>query len=764
MKKILYTQTLLILLCISGSFCFSLDAQVTIGSSLPPNRLSLLDMKENEPDASNVNSSRGLGLPRVKLTDKQNLFPMFSGDTEYGSNTNGKKDTEDAAHTGLVVYNLNKCDNFGLGAYVWTGKGWEPLAKVNIMQPPNISLTTATQSERIDNNTILVHIPSGRDLRPFPANKQFGFTLDWSDPANGSMNIKDVDNTQVPDGGLDFLTSMGPDTWTNPITDSPVTFNYQINDMSDLIPSDNAFTHIPFRTRETTVTYEVPANECYGANQIKVRLNQTNYRLAFKRDNKELNATGYRLRDRSEKIPSKVNYYRFIMMPAYNGTNISGFKEESNARWDAAYEERNSGILVSDIVGDGAVIPSRGGEERIDGTYLSTSRVPLYISSATDPNRHKTAGILTYADTAAMARFYPVEVHFVQCASRGFDHGGIIDKGRDNNSLEWGNGVLKHEDQNGNPFYSAVFGNAGRWMITNLAATTYDEGSGLDGIDIDVYQTIDLQSHETGAKKFAYPFPDPTLHPTTDTTKTEFADWKNVDWGNRHPDWRPEEGVFYNWYAATGRSFDDNGLVQEGAEGTEPRKVQGICPKGWYLPSDQEWNQLEQEIYNNIDKYSSYDAVDIDLWNTNKTANPWKPSWDTYKGARGTPIENNHIGHGGAMKDICPPTTSNGSSSSISSYSYMQGSRGYSGDYNQNGFNATAVGRIKASKDEGSDKQRWMIQLSRAYNVDYWTRSQNSNRDAWLRDLNVASGGVNRTSFVKTHLLSVRCKKMPEVN
>jgi len=42
-------------------------------------------------------------------------------------------------------------------------------------------------------------------------------------------------------------------------------------------------------------------------------------------------------------------------------------------------------------------------------------------------------------------------------------------------------------------------------------------------------------------------------------------------------------GVLYNWNAAM------NGAT---SSATNPSKVQGVCPTGWHLPSDAEWNQL----------------------------------------------------------------------------------------------------------------------------------------------------------------------------
>ena len=42
-------------------------------------------------------------------------------------------------------------------------------------------------------------------------------------------------------------------------------------------------------------------------------------------------------------------------------------------------------------------------------------------------------------------------------------------------------------------------------------------------------------------------------------------------------------GVLYNWTAAMG---DATGSV------VDPSGVQGICPDGWHLPSDDEWFEL----------------------------------------------------------------------------------------------------------------------------------------------------------------------------
>jgi len=726
---------------VPGHIC----GQVTIGSNKNPSPLSLLDLKERDADGNNTTSNRGLGLPRVKLTDLSNLYPMF--ETSPGSKTPidsykaANKAPLDEKHTGLVVYNLNKCDGFGTGTYVWIGNKWEPMGKVDVLYTPDISIADK-KFIRVNDSTLLTHVPSGRDLRIFPSDNKFSLKLDWQNPADGNMirtDTAEIGKANGADGGLKFINSSHPTTWLSPVVTSPVTFDYYIKDMKDIIPTDNANVDNPFRSRETSVTFGLAPNECYPTGRkITIRLNQTNYRLTVKRDNAYFNTHSYRFRTESEKFPDGVNYYRFLLLTPYSGANASNFEEETNARRYARYEEVTPGILAPDIVPNN--IPVESGEERINGTSVIYTRAPEYISTSTAQNKRKKAGILTYTDTAAIARFYPAEIHYVQCYVDGYDQSEI--KTAVTDPAQWGTDVLRHTDRDGNTFYSADFGSAGRWMITNLAAITYDEGSGREGEKLATYQTIDLHEHDGGKKKYAYPF--------LDATTGEAANW-----GARPAGWLQEEGIFYNWYAATGRSYNDADNYREGAYGNqtyaEPPIVQGICPKGWYLPSDTEWTELEKHIYGNIGKYDTFDAVDVTAFGGPTWNNDWN---NNINGAyRGKTIEDEHVGHGAAMKDICPPKSTG------TAFTYMQGSKGYSKEYNLGGFNATLVGRIKATKDNGTAQERRMIQTSRAYDVTYWSRSQNSMHDAWMRSLNVNMAGVYRATYVKTHLVSVRCKK-----
>ncbi|MFT4222891.1 FISUMP domain-containing protein [Dysgonomonas sp.] len=732
-KKIFSLQKILLLLCISTSLWSTAEAQVTIGSNQEPNPLSLLDLKENNQI---VNSRGGLGLPRVKLTDKNNLYPMFETSEGSGianSSYSTEKQREDAMHTGLIVYNLNKCDGFGPGIYVWGGQEWEPLAKVNVISRPNISITNPLDVKKINDNTFLVDLPSGKDLRTFPLDKTFALGLDWLDPANGNLTISNIatfptfsNDLPGPDGGLKF-TSNPASGWTSPsVTSTPVTFTYGLSDMSDIIPSENANTSNPFRSRETSVTFQAPANDCYPARQVTVRLNQTNYRLAISKDNWAFNTFGYRFREEGTKniTDSKVHYYRFLIIVGDEEWNPFEFETQSNARWSSHYKETTRGIIGTINVAE------QGGQEIVDGaTPPLIYHWPTYIAGDNAKNKYKEAGYIIFKDTAAIQRYYPVEMHIMQCRACDYEDTNIQDGG------SGGDGVLRHEDQDNNPFLSAVFGTAGRWMITNLAATKYDTQSGMSGSLTPFVETT-LNDHSTAM--YAYPV----------TNKQDSNPDENINWGDTPSDWRREEGIFYNWYAATGRSYDADYTENEGnLEGLTT--VQGICPNGWHIPSDKEWSELEKVIYENIDGYGTYDEVDLSTWNMRQ----WDSNWDNQTGFRGDPVGDGHIGHGGAMKGMCPPQGS--------AFSYLTASKGYSKEPNSGGFNAILVGLI-VGDDKGTPLSV-LTQKHRAWNTEFWSSSQSTNDRAWFRGLQLEQGGVDRQALDKTRLVSVRCKKNVEI-
>lgn len=111
-------------------------AQVTIGSGLEPVQGALLDLKEKDDPSGGVTSEKGLNLSRVRLTDRNNLYPMFetapgSGIANSDYNASDKKAAQDAIHTGLTVYNVNEANGFVKCVYVWVGNKWISLCDGN---------------------------------------------------------------------------------------------------------------------------------------------------------------------------------------------------------------------------------------------------------------------------------------------------------------------------------------------------------------------------------------------------------------------------------------------------------------------------------------------------------------------------------------------------------------------------------------------------------------------------------------------------------
>jgi hypothetical protein len=95
-----------------------MKAQVSIGTDEAPVEGALLQIKEVSDNVSTdkANNTKGLAIPRVELTERSQLYPMFS--TAYN------KAVEDAKHTGLMVWNTNASVMEGVGVYCWDGEKW----------------------------------------------------------------------------------------------------------------------------------------------------------------------------------------------------------------------------------------------------------------------------------------------------------------------------------------------------------------------------------------------------------------------------------------------------------------------------------------------------------------------------------------------------------------------------------------------------------------------------------------------------------------
>ncbi len=145
-----------------------------------------------------------------------------------------------------------------------------------------------------------------------------------------------------------------------------------------------------------------------------------------------------------------------------------------------------------------------------------------------------------------------------------------------------------------------------------------------------------------------------------------------------------------------GRHYDW-ATVMNGAttSSSNPSGVQGICPNGWHLPSDSEWNELELAL----------DMPDID---TSAVA--------AYRGV-----------HGESMKSLSG-WNNNGNGTNTSEFNAFPAGAYGSGSFNNLGVNAY-----------------------------FWSSKEYSGSFAWYRSLNGGFAAVSRGNINKTYGFSCRC-------
>lgn len=154
-------------------------SQVTIGSAKRPVTGALLELNDGTTEINNtaVNSSKGLGLPRVNLEayDKLKL-----GNITY---------TDKQSHIGLLVYNLadpnRRCEanHPTNGLHVWDGEKWQALnaeEKYN-PAPPNIDLNAPIYQP----NAYLVTKIGSSSTLTIPIEKAFAVWEYWASEEGG---------------------------------------------------------------------------------------------------------------------------------------------------------------------------------------------------------------------------------------------------------------------------------------------------------------------------------------------------------------------------------------------------------------------------------------------------------------------------------------------------------------------------------------------------------------------------------------------------
>lgn len=277
---------------------------------------------------------------------------------------------------------------------------------------------------------------------------------------------------------------------------------------------------------------------------------------------------------------------------------------------------------------------------------------------------------------------------------------------------------------------------AGDWMLQNLAYNPIlNPAQGFDDFEQSLGNKLnehDEQYAKAMQKLFYY-----AIGSTYDVSNSKVpSGWNEMI----------ENGILYSYNAAINgydslalKSIDQGQATPLGdapgkdeIEMTGPlgnpghKYIRGICPEGWHLPSDREWNELERAIYNNPQEYSTISEEDAKTW----------PKIEIWNPDNGT---NSKIGQ--VLKSVCSP---------LSATSKVIESNGKSYYSRRGGFNALLVGTGSSDKifpDDGTY---------------FWTSSKSDHWfTAYIRELKKDSEGIRRNGTLASawNLLSVRCKK-----
>jgi hypothetical protein len=207
-----------ILICLICFFTCALHAQVTIGSGIEPVKGALLDLKEKtpaNPAVDNTTATRGLLLSRVLLSRVNMLYPMFEDKNSPGQPASNydetpERDAENAAHTGLWVYNLTDNGIFCPGVYVWLGDVWkrlqEPCCPYIETKPADVTFC-------------------GSGKPSLTAKASTGAVIRWYDAATGGTLLKtgtSETDTYIPGTDITANTSIWIDAY-NPSAGSACT-------------------------------------------------------------------------------------------------------------------------------------------------------------------------------------------------------------------------------------------------------------------------------------------------------------------------------------------------------------------------------------------------------------------------------------------------------------------------------------------------------------------------------------------------------------
>ncbi len=232
-------------------FIVGINAQVTIGSGIPPEKAALLDIKSHQPekDGGATTQKGGILLPRVNLSDINELSP-FINKNDYSPE---EYDKYKKRHTGLVVYNLSATSGFEPGTYVWQGSKWL-LLRDNKSGNTSWSLTgngntdparhyvgTADARDLIikTNNAERIRITADGKIGIHTSNPQKQLEVTGETQLNNQVFLGNT--PKAPDDGISQLVKdnkTGQVYYVSSSTGNTKTFNYLTYSVSNLETGD----------------------------------------------------------------------------------------------------------------------------------------------------------------------------------------------------------------------------------------------------------------------------------------------------------------------------------------------------------------------------------------------------------------------------------------------------------------------------------------------------------------------------------------------
>ena len=235
-----------------------------------------------------------------------------------------------------------------------------------------------------------------------------------------------------------------------------------------------------------------------------------------------------------------------------------------------------SGVTQTTAESGGTVTSDGNGTVTARGVCWSTSSDP----TTNDP--HTTDGIGTGSFESSITGLTPNTTYYVKAYATNSAGTGYGNQRFFTTDDIPDNIVTDYE---GNEYQTVVIGNQ-TWMAENLRSTRYANGAYIQEV-----QTSN--------------------------------DWANLGvsdkaycWYNNSTSTGLIYGALYTWAAAMNGSSSSS---------SNPSQVQGVCPGGWHLPSDEEWKQLEMHLgmsriqadaeeFRGTNEGGKLKSVETDLW------------------------------------------------------------------------------------------------------------------------------------------------------